>query len=91
MNLNIIFNQITQVINIDKVEINSLASINNQTDRKKKELTRTKMIRASVDKIHKPSTAVKLSQKNGGIGLRFRQFNPLKTGTYTAIFATSFS
>lgn len=55
------------------------------------EFTRTKMIRASVNEIHQTSTAVKLCQKNSGVGLRIRGFDPLKTRPNATTFAATFT
>lgn len=54
-------------------------------------LTRTKVVRASVDEIHKTSTAIKLSKEDGGISLRLRGFDPLKARSYATIVAASFT
>jgi hypothetical protein len=40
-------------------------------------LTRTEMFRASVDEVHKASTAIKLGKKNSSVSLRLRTLDPL--------------
>lgn len=57
----------------------------------KRELTRTEMIRTSVDEVHETSTAIELSEKNGSVSLRFRGLDPLQTRSNTAIFTATFA
>ena len=49
------------------------------------------MLRTSVDKIHKSSTAIKLSKKNSSVSLRFRTLDPLQTRSNTTIFTATFA
>lgn len=53
--------------------------------------TRTEVFRASVDEVHESGTAIKLGEKNSGVSLRFRAFDPLQARSNTAIFAASFA
>lgn len=49
------------------------------------------MIRAGVEEVHETSTAVELSEEDGGVGLRFGGFDPLKTRSYATVFTAAFS
>lgn len=47
------------------------------------------MFRASVDEVHKSSTAIKLSKEDSGVGLRLRALDPLQARSNTAILAAA--
>lgn len=52
-------------------------------------VTWTEMLRAVVDEVHEPSTAVEFSKEEGGIGLGIWIFDPLKARFYTTIITTA--
>ena len=47
------------------------------------------MFGAGVDEIHEASATVEFGEEDGGIGLRFRGFDPLKTGSDGAVVAAA--
>lgn len=47
------------------------------------------MFRAGFDEVHEAGAAVKLSKKDGGVGLRIRGFDPLKARSDGTVFTTS--
>lgn len=49
------------------------------------------MLRTGIEEIEKSSTAIKLSKENGGVCLRFRGFDPLKTCFKIAFFIATFA
>jgi len=55
------------------------------------ELTRAEMRRAGIDEVEEAGSAVEFGEEEGGVGLRFRGFDPIKTRSDAAIFAASFA
>jgi hypothetical protein len=53
--------------------------------------TRTEMFGTSIDEVNKASTTIKLGEKIGSVGLRFRGFDPLKARSNGAAFAATFA
>jgi len=53
--------------------------------------TRTEVVRTGVEEVHEPRTAIKLGEEDGGVGLRFSGFDPLKTRSYATVFTAAFS
>ena len=51
-------------------------------------ITRPEIIRAGVDEVEEAGPAVELGEKESGLGLGLRGFDPLQTRPYRALFAT---
>lgn len=54
-------------------------------------ITRLQVLGAGIDEVKEASAAIKFGEENGGVGLRFRRFHPLKARSYCAVFAAAFS
>lgn len=48
------------------------------------------MLGASVDEVNEPGAAIELGKENGGVGLGFGVFDPLKAGSNGAAVAAAF-
>lgn len=49
------------------------------------------MIGTGVEEVHEAGTAVEFGEEDGGVGLRFGGFDPLKTRPYATVFTAAFS
>lgn len=48
------------------------------------------MIRAGIDEVEEAGAAIKLGKEDGGVGLGFRGFDPMKARFDAAFFITAF-
>lgn len=49
------------------------------------------MFGTGVDEVHESSPTIEFREKNGGVGLRFRTLDPLKTRSNATVFTATFA